>query len=75
MAKKILVTSALPYANGPIHIGHLVEEDGRAVAVGGPDRRKTPASALVGVHCEGEAELAQVVLADGRARPVRSSWG
>ena len=25
MAKKILVTSALPYANGPIHIGHLVE--------------------------------------------------
>lgn len=25
MKKKILVTSALPYANGPIHIGHLVE--------------------------------------------------
>jgi methionyl-tRNA synthetase len=25
MAEKILVTSALPYANGPIHIGHLVE--------------------------------------------------
>jgi len=25
MAKKILVTSALPYANGSIHIGHLVE--------------------------------------------------
>jgi len=25
MADKILVTSALPYANGPIHIGHLVE--------------------------------------------------
>jgi len=25
MARKILVTSALPYANGPIHIGHLVE--------------------------------------------------
>lgn len=24
-SKKILVTSALPYANGPIHIGHLVE--------------------------------------------------
>jgi methionyl-tRNA synthetase len=23
--KKILVTSALPYANGPIHVGHLVE--------------------------------------------------
>ena len=23
--KKILMTSALPYANGPIHIGHLVE--------------------------------------------------
>jgi len=23
--KKIVVTSALPYANGPIHIGHLVE--------------------------------------------------
>ncbi len=23
--KKIIVTSALPYANGPIHIGHLVE--------------------------------------------------
>ncbi len=23
--RKILVTSALPYANGPIHIGHLVE--------------------------------------------------
>ena len=23
--KKILVTSALPYANGSIHIGHLVE--------------------------------------------------
>ena len=23
--KKVLVTSALPYANGPIHIGHLVE--------------------------------------------------
>lgn len=25
MGKRILVTSALPYANGPIHIGHLVE--------------------------------------------------
>jgi len=25
MARKIVVTSALPYANGPIHIGHLVE--------------------------------------------------
>lgn len=25
MNRKILVTSALPYANGPIHIGHLVE--------------------------------------------------
>ena len=25
MAKKILVTSALPYANGPAHLGHLVE--------------------------------------------------
>ncbi len=24
-AREILVTSALPYANGPIHIGHLVE--------------------------------------------------
>ncbi|NNE92228.1 MAG: class I tRNA ligase family protein, partial [Verrucomicrobiales bacterium] len=23
--RKILVTSALPYANGPVHIGHLVE--------------------------------------------------
>ena len=23
--REILVTSALPYANGPIHIGHLVE--------------------------------------------------
>ena len=23
--RKILVTSALPYANGSIHIGHLVE--------------------------------------------------
>jgi methionyl-tRNA synthetase len=25
LARKILVTAALPYANGPIHIGHLVE--------------------------------------------------
>ncbi len=25
MAQKVLVTSALPYANGPIHMGHLVE--------------------------------------------------
>lgn len=25
MAEKILVTSALPYANGPIHLGHMVE--------------------------------------------------
>ncbi|XXF75706.1 methionine--tRNA ligase [Myxococcaceae bacterium GXIMD 01537] len=25
MAEKILVTSALPYANGPLHLGHLVE--------------------------------------------------
>lgn len=25
MTRRILVTSALPYANGPIHIGHLVE--------------------------------------------------
>jgi methionyl-tRNA synthetase len=25
MARKIVVTSALPYANGPIHIGHLLE--------------------------------------------------
>jgi methionyl-tRNA synthetase len=25
MLRQILVTSALPYANGPIHIGHLVE--------------------------------------------------
>ena len=25
MAEKLLITSALPYANGPIHVGHLVE--------------------------------------------------
>ena len=25
MPRTIVVTSALPYANGPIHIGHLVE--------------------------------------------------
>jgi methionyl-tRNA synthetase len=25
MADKLLITSALPYANGPLHIGHLVE--------------------------------------------------
>jgi methionyl-tRNA synthetase len=25
MAERLLITSALPYANGPIHIGHLVE--------------------------------------------------
>ncbi len=25
MSRKILVTSALPYANGPLHIGHLLE--------------------------------------------------
>src|SRR5271155_2868564 len=25
MARRILVTAALPYANGPIHLGHLVE--------------------------------------------------
>jgi hypothetical protein len=25
MPRKILVTSALPYANGAIHLGHLVE--------------------------------------------------
>ena len=25
MSRKLLVTSALPYANGPIHLGHLVE--------------------------------------------------
>ncbi|TNG01466.1 MAG: methionine--tRNA ligase [Gammaproteobacteria bacterium] len=25
MARKILITSALPYANGPIHLGHMVE--------------------------------------------------
>ncbi|MBI5070259.1 MAG: methionine--tRNA ligase [Deltaproteobacteria bacterium] len=25
MKKRLLVTSALPYANGPIHLGHLVE--------------------------------------------------
>ena len=25
MARNILITSALPYANGPIHLGHLVE--------------------------------------------------
>ena len=25
MSRKILITSALPYANGPIHLGHMVE--------------------------------------------------
>ncbi len=25
MSRKLLVTSALPYANGPLHIGHIVE--------------------------------------------------
>ncbi|MCV2508429.1 MAG: class I tRNA ligase family protein, partial [Candidatus Lightella neohaematopini] len=25
MDKKILVTCALPYANGPIHLGHMYE--------------------------------------------------
>ena len=24
-ARKILVTSALPYANGPLHLGHMLE--------------------------------------------------
>ena len=25
-ARKILVTSALPYANGPLHLGHMLEQ-------------------------------------------------
>ena len=25
MPRKILVTSALPYANGPLHFGHVIE--------------------------------------------------
>ena len=25
MPRKILVTSALPYANGPLHLGHIIE--------------------------------------------------
>ena len=25
MARRILVTSALPYANGPLHLGHMTE--------------------------------------------------
>ena len=25
MARKILVTSALPYANGSLHLGHIIE--------------------------------------------------
>src|ERR1700722_4846511 len=25
MSRKILVTSALPYANGPLHLGHIIE--------------------------------------------------
>ncbi|WP_414673689.1 class I tRNA ligase family protein, partial [Marinimicrobium sp. UBA4209] len=25
-ARKILVTSALPYANGDLHLGHLMEQ-------------------------------------------------
>ncbi len=25
MTRRILVTAALPYANGPIHIGHMLE--------------------------------------------------
>src|ERR1700722_6066685 len=25
MSRKILVTSALPYANGPLHLGHVIE--------------------------------------------------
>src|SRR4026209_2391807 len=25
LMRRVLVTSALPYANGPIHLGHLVE--------------------------------------------------
>ena len=24
--RRILVTSALPYANGPVHLGHMVEQ-------------------------------------------------
>ena len=26
MARRILVTSALPYANGPLHLGHMIED-------------------------------------------------
>ena len=25
MTRRILVTSALPYANGPLHLGHIIE--------------------------------------------------
>ncbi|NDE00387.1 MAG: methionine--tRNA ligase, partial [Gammaproteobacteria bacterium] len=25
MSRQILVTSALPYANGPLHLGHIIE--------------------------------------------------
>jgi len=25
-SRKILVTSALPYANGPLHLGHMLEQ-------------------------------------------------
>ena len=33
--KRILVTAALPYANGPVHIGHMA---GRGVSHREPDR-------------------------------------
>ena len=33
--KRTLVTTALPYANGPVHIGHLAEYMSRQIFIPG----------------------------------------
>ena len=84
MSRKILVTAALPYANGHIHIGHLVEyiqtdiwvrfqklRNHRCVFVCADDTHGT--AIMIRARREGRSE--EAVIADMRAAHMRDFAG
>src|ERR1700722_8334022 len=84
MIRRILVTAALPYANGPIHLGHLVEyiqtdiwvrfqrlRGHRCVFICADDTHGT--AIMIRARQEGRSE--QSLIADVRAAHVRDFAG
>ena len=69
MTRKLFVTTALPYANGPFHIGHMMEYIQADIWVRFQRMRASDDGAAVEVHfvCADDAHGAPIMIAAEKA--------